>query len=173
MEPISIIFSSINFAKSIAEFTGIVESLDKKIDKLSKSEFYAGMNSLKQSVYSESERVYLLREARSFFNKAISLEKDENLVLAYVGLAACHYHLNDIENSRKALMDALNVIESVKATIKVGEVMEYLIRPKMIDFIFTGRNVPSISEALNLKKKERMDNLKNGIETYLEYNNLS
>lgn len=106
---VTLVFKGVGIAKCIGEYLGIVESINSKIDRLSQSEFEAGMRALNQASKSGSEQNDLLREARNRFNKAISLEKNERLALAYLGLSLCHYHLQDLGNAKDALRDLLAV----------------------------------------------------------------
>lgn len=93
---ILIIFKATSLVKSIAQYLGIIESISGKLDKLAKSEFEAGIRALNQASKSQTEEKSLLREARNRFNKAISWEKEERLALCYLGLALCHYYVEDI-----------------------------------------------------------------------------
>ena len=105
----SVIFGSLKLARSIAEFSGLIETIGTKIDRLAKAEFEAGFRALEQAAISSSEKDSLLREARYRFNKAISFEKEERLFLCHVGLAICHKELNDHSNFRVSLLSACKV----------------------------------------------------------------
>jgi hypothetical protein len=107
---IGIIVSGVGLAQSIAELTGLMESIETKIDKLSQSELAAALRNLDQAYSSRGEGNSLLREARSCFNKALGLESGYRRGVAYVGLALCHSHLNDQDNCKKALTELLAVI---------------------------------------------------------------
>jgi hypothetical protein len=104
---------------SVAKFSGIIkDKLSLKIDRLSGSEFEAGLRALEQAATSEREREHLLREARARFNRAISLEKDFRLAASLLGLALCHVNLGDAVNAARAIMQLIEVqpphIPSVK-----------------------------------------------------------
>ena len=121
MEP-SIIFGSLKLIRSIAEFSGLVETIDTKIDRLANAEFEAGFRALEQAAISSSEKDSLLREARYRFNKAISFEKEERLFLCHVGLAICHKELADHSNFKISLLQACeiqihSVIEGVSNSV--------------------------------------------------------
>jgi len=108
MEP-SVIFGTLKLARSIAEFSGLIETIGTKIDRLANAEFEAGFRALEQASISSSEKDSLLREARNRFNKAISLEKEERLFLCHVGLAICHKELEDHSNFKLSLLQACEV----------------------------------------------------------------
>ena len=72
---IGLVFSALGLAKSVAEFAGILDSVEAKIDRLVQSELNAGLRALEQAAHATSEQASLLREARGFFNRAVSLEK--------------------------------------------------------------------------------------------------
>ena len=102
---LSLLFGVINSAKSIGDFFNIIESVDVKINKLIKSELNAGLESLRQAQISSCEKTSLLREARFSLNKAIHLEKQDRLFTTYIALAFCHYHLQDIPNTKAKLFE--------------------------------------------------------------------
>ena len=106
----SVLLCSIDLAKALAGYMGLIESIDAKLDRLSGSELEAGLRTLKQAASStDTETEHLLRDARLFFNKSISLEKDERLFIAYAGLAICHSNLKDNANLKDAVMSACQV----------------------------------------------------------------
>lgn len=105
---VGVIISGLSLAKSVAEFFGLIESVtNQKLDSLIQAEFGAGLSLLEQATQSRNEQISLLREARNCFTKATVLEKNERLVLSYLGLAACHHHLGDRENAKRALKELL------------------------------------------------------------------
>jgi len=91
--------------KAIGNYLGILDSLEIQIKKLISSELNSAIIALKQAQNSETESISLLREARSKFNKAIYLEQEERLVASYLGLALCHYQLEDITNAANTLKE--------------------------------------------------------------------
>lgn len=125
MEPVTVLkFASLS--KSIAEFLGLIESLNQKIDNLSRAELNAGIRTLKQANSSENEKETLLRDARNYFNKAVSLEKNDRLIISLTGLAMCHSYLGDISNAKSAFLE----IEAAKIDINVIDT--FLIKQKKI-----------------------------------------
>lgn len=106
---IGLVFGSLNAAEKIASYLGIVETLNGKIDQLKDSYFTSGIRALKQAQISEYEYKSLLREARSKFNRAIDLEKEEKLIATYMGLAFCHHGLGDQKNCYFALQAIENI----------------------------------------------------------------
>ena len=105
---VGVIVSGLSLAKSIAEFFGLIESVtNQKLDSLIQAEFGAGLSLLEQATQSKNEQISLLREARNCFTKATVLEKNERLFFSYLGLAACHHHLGDEVNAKRALRELL------------------------------------------------------------------
>lgn len=72
-----IVFSAVGFAKSVAEYFGMIASLDYKTDKLIGSEMAAGLQSLKQAAISNNKGSSLLREDRNRFNEAAVLRSSD------------------------------------------------------------------------------------------------
>jgi hypothetical protein len=109
MIDIGLIFSGIRVAKAVAEFSGILDSIGAKVDRLVQSDLNAGLRALEQAAHATSEQVSLLREARNCFNKAVSLEMGYRQVVALLGLSLCHHWLDDKLNCKKALEEILEI----------------------------------------------------------------
>jgi len=154
---ISGIFFSINLATKVGCYTGLIESLDMKIDKLSGTHFEAGIRSMEQAINSESEQISLFRESRSNFNRAISLEKNERLAMTYIGLAFCHNQLGDYDNAVDSLkmIARIEVEEDGKAVLKVGL------------FLALG---PLGSVLLDLEVNIRLNKIKEAVQCFLNNN---
>ena len=119
---IGLIFTALGVAKSVAEFAGILDSIEAKVDRLVQSELNAGLRALEQAAHATSEQVSLLREARGCFNRAVSLEIGYRRVVALVGLSLCHHWLNDKPNCTRALEEVLeiNPVTTLKLAIAAG-----------------------------------------------------
>ncbi|MEM7575671.1 MAG: hypothetical protein AAF433_22400 [Bacteroidota bacterium] len=155
------IFAGLKFASSVACYIGIVESVEARVDKLTKSEFEAGLRALKQAANSNLERRSLLREARERFNKAVSLEKFDRLALAYLGLALCHYHLGDKDNFAYTL---------VKIVDMKSEIHSESLSPHMIYFGVVSLGIQAaiaIKERLNKERKEKALKIISSVEEYI------
>jgi len=104
---LSLAFTAASSVESIGELLGFIENVRSKVDALLQAEMAAAVRNLEQAQRSSSEegKKNLFQEARNCFNKAISLEKNERKISAYVGLAFCHFALNDESNGLAALRD--------------------------------------------------------------------
>jgi hypothetical protein len=156
---IRMIFLGANVAKQIAGYLGLVETLNVKLDRLVGSEFEAALRSLEQAGASISERDFLLREARSRFNKSISLEDNERLAMSYIGLAFCHAQLGDSYNAREALRAVKNIeIKGKAASLAKAGLAAVLL--------------PGIGPAIPLSdfaaKKARLEEVKKSVQSFLE-----
>ncbi len=125
MIEVKTIVTGLNLAKSVAEYTKIIDSMNQKIDRLVNSEFEAAIRLLDQAIRSENEQVSLLRDARYSFNKSISLESGERLALSYLGLAICHYYLNDKNNAEEALKAILDINRSVRESVALDTLIYF------------------------------------------------
>jgi hypothetical protein len=99
---------SIRIAKSLK----LIESIESKIDLLTQVEFNAAWKTLLQACNSSSldeQKSVLINNARESFTKATCLEKGERLFYTYLGLAICHYLLDDMNNVKTALLEAAKV----------------------------------------------------------------
>lgn len=105
-----------------------------------------------------TERSSLLREARSRFNKAASLEENERLALCYLGLTLCHKNLGDNANFLEALRSIVNIELKGKTKAIAGAVAELAI------------GLPpgtSISMMLYEYRKSQLEELKTSVQAYV------
>lgn len=108
------LFQTSNIAQSVGEYFGLIETLEVKINRLTKADLDAGIRSLNQARNSTtSEQRELIRDARRNFNKAITFESKQRLASAYLGLAFCHYYFDERQNCKDSLekiikMDSLS-----------------------------------------------------------------
>jgi hypothetical protein len=166
---ITVIFAGLSYARELAGYLGLIETLNVKIDKLAGSELDAGLRALEQAKTSEKEMVSLLREARLRLNKAVSLEKNERLIAAYIGLAFCHYNLGDRDNCYATLrcLENLQFDEPIKrAAIGVAE--DLLGGSPVISPIarwLTGTK--SMTQTYFEARQKRIDELKSSVRAYL------
>jgi hypothetical protein len=97
MEPttISLIFRAPDLIKSVAGYIGLIESIEKKLEKLLRSDFNAGVRCLQELHSTSNQQEFLLKEAWRRFHTALSHETGERKALTYVGLALCQEHLGE------------------------------------------------------------------------------
>jgi hypothetical protein len=159
---VRVIFLGANVAKQIAGYLGLIETLNAKLDRLAGSEFEAAIRAMEQANRSEFERDTLFREARSRFNKAISLEENERLALSFVGLAFCHAKLGDDQNAREALRGVSGVeMKGKGSSIAKGAAVALLI-PGL------GPMVAPVFWATFEGRKKKLEELKSAISLFLE-----
>ena len=104
---ISSLTQGFNASLKIAELTGFIESLNVKVDKLINTELNSGIKHLENSERAKTieRKKFFVDEAYKCFTKALSLEKNERLFLAYIGYIYCLGCMNAKENLRVALKD--------------------------------------------------------------------
>lgn len=159
-----LVFKGATLVQSIAEYVGIIESISGKLDRITQSEFNAGMNALNQASKSDSEQYSLLREARNRFNKAVSLEKNERLAFSYLGLALCHYHLNDYINAKEALQEILKVeIENKNTESIIAAIGDSAFSSIGILSLIIGSRGGGLLSTLLRQRIEKLENLKNSV----------
>lgn len=93
----------------IAEFIGLVEGVERKVDKLIEAELETAMDLLDQAEKSSGEKENLIRDARLRFTKAANLESGLRKATALYGLAVCHSYFKDYENRNEALNEILEI----------------------------------------------------------------
>lgn len=73
----------------------------------------------------ENQKEYL-RQARNRFIDATTIEKNENLILSYIGLALCQALTNDMDNSTKTINKIRNVYITLPDDIEeLSSMMRY------------------------------------------------
>jgi hypothetical protein len=96
----------------ISKALGLIESIESKLDCLMQVEFNAAWKTLIQACNSSAlpqQRDILINDARNGFTKATCSQKGEKLFSAYLGLAICHYLLDDMNNVKTALLEATKI----------------------------------------------------------------
>lgn len=97
----------LDFPEKIKKLLGLMVDIDTTIMNLAKSEFDAGIGLLK-SVSNTSildlRKEYSMQAIPRFY-KALTIEENERLVCAHLGLAACYYSLGDLNNGKQRLND--------------------------------------------------------------------
>lgn len=161
---ISLILSCIDLAKSVACYLKLCESIDSKITSLINCELNSGIRALNHAISANTQQLFYIKEAWFCFNRAISLEKDERLVLAYIGLAACNSYLKETQNAKKALLDALKVRNSGNKFIAD--------HPGFLPFGLPGGALALMYRVQYYSREKRLESLKNDIRKYLEQSNI-
>jgi hypothetical protein len=91
--------------KSVSEYLGFTESIDKNLSKLLQSDFNAGIRCLRELLVTTSEQEFLLKEAWRRFHTALTNEAGERKALAYIGLALCQDRLGESELATRTLQE--------------------------------------------------------------------
>lgn len=85
----------------IAEYFGLIETIDSKVQKLLHQEFKSAISALEkaQNATDKANFDFCLNMARTSFEKAVAVEENENLISAYVGLSLTEFLMGDNNNS--------------------------------------------------------------------------
>lgn len=108
---VATIFSTANVARAIAEYMGLIDSLEVRINRITSSKLNTALRELKhgQNASSPDTEKSALQSARSYFSEALSLEsREERLASAYIGLGMCFMQLNETENCKNTLIEFSN-----------------------------------------------------------------
>ena len=182
------VFEAASCAQSLAAYLDSMEAernaLGRQVQALTNSEFEAGLRALQQAGRSETEAPTLLREARSRFNKALSLESGLRLAHTHFALATCHSNLGDAENAWLALQETLEVSipplveeEHYLKGIGIGGGMgAVLLGP--LGWLGTGAAILGVTvyrahqsvtrEALHAEQSQELESLKEAVRRYLK-----
>jgi hypothetical protein len=96
LSSIALLFRIPDLTKGVATYLGVIEAVDKKLEKLLTSDFNAGVRCLREVlVTSPQQHSFLLQEAWRRFHTALTHETGERQALAYLGLALCQDRLGE------------------------------------------------------------------------------
>ncbi|MEY3066882.1 MAG: hypothetical protein RLZZ532_3674 [Cyanobacteriota bacterium] len=105
------IVGTFNTAKKLLECIGLLESIDSKLNKLIQCELNSGFDALNMAARAsckESQNKFLwdaLEHFRKSRPKAKSLEKNERLCIAHIGVVICLYYLGERQNTINKLRE--------------------------------------------------------------------
>lgn len=120
-----------SISESIQSYTRLIKS---DVQTLMHMYFKSAIENLNYALTAsgENQKEYL-RQARNRFIDATTIEKNENLILSYIGLALCQALTNDMDNSTKTINKIRNVYITLPDDI---EELSSMMRYKEEWFIF-------------------------------------
>ena len=120
-----------SISESIQSYTRLIKS---DVQTLMHMYFKSAIENLNYALTAsgENQKEYL-RQARNRFIDATTIEKNENLILSYIGLALCQALTNDMDNSTKTINKIRNVYITLPDDI---EELSSMMRYKKEWFIF-------------------------------------
>lgn len=90
----------IGVSTQIAEYFGLIDSVDSKVTKILHQAFNSAKMNLEYALHASGQnQIEYLRQARIEFNQAVSVEENENKILALAGLSMCQSLLGDKANA--------------------------------------------------------------------------
>ena len=139
-----------SISESIQSYTRLIKS---DVQALMHMYFKSAIENLNYALTAsgENQKEYL-RQARNRFIDATTIEKNENLILSYIGLALCQALTNDMDNSTKTINKIRNVyitlpddIEELSSMMRYKEewftfLVYYIIRRSTSSFGTWARN---------------------------------
>lgn len=97
-----------SLAARIPEFLGLVDSIDKKLDRLIKVDLNSAIALVEKATNSANWKDYLTKAAEKFesaTHKELGLRKS----IAYFGMAFCEFHLGEVDNARISLQNLVSL----------------------------------------------------------------
>lgn len=139
-----------SISESIQSYTRLIKS---DVQALMHMYFKSAIENLNYALtaFGENQKEYL-RQARNRFIDATTIEKNENLILSYIGLALCQALTNDMDNSTKTINKIRNVyitlpddFEELSSMMRYKEewyifLFNYIIRRSTSSFGIWARN---------------------------------
>ena len=90
----------IGVSTKIAEYFGLIDSVDSKMTKILHQAFNSATMNLEYALHASGQnQIEYIRQARIEFNQAVSVEENENKILALAGLSMCQSLLGDKANA--------------------------------------------------------------------------
>ena len=122
-----------SISESIQSYTRLIKS---DVQALMHMYFKSAIENLNYALTAsgENQKEYL-RQARNRFIDATTIEKNENLILSYIGLALCQALTNDMDNSTKTINKIRNVYITLPDDIEeLTSMMRY--KKEWLTFLF-------------------------------------
>lgn len=105
----------------------------------------------------ENQKEYL-RQARNRFIDATTIEKNENLILSYIGLALCLALSNDMDNSTKTINKIKNVYITLPDDIEeLSSMVRYYKEWRLFIAYYVARRISGIGDFKIESKEESFD----------------
>lgn len=146
LDPLTVLLEAGPAMELIAEYLGLIESLDSKVDRLLDADLKTAVALLQQARANPPKAGHLIHEARIFFTRAASIESgsaDEarrhKRAVALLGLWSCCQADGDTINADAALKDIDSIPETPSPALIVGynntpaKIATKLINPFMLD----------------------------------------
>ena len=140
-----------SISESIQSYTRLIKS---DVQALMHMYFKSAIENLNYALTAsgKNQKEYL-RQARNRFIDATTIEKNENLILSYIGLALCQALTNDNENSTKTISKIRDVHISLPDDIKeLASMMMYYNESAHFIYKYIGRR--AIFRYLDFKPNE-------------------
>ena len=122
------IYTGLRIAEMVAKYLGVVETIERKVDKLMRSDLETAKSLFQQAVMVENpeEQLDVIRTARTYFTKASTLEEGVRKGVALAGVAACYCAIDEKNLMRDHLLKVLEVVPYSKGKyqLAVSKVME-------------------------------------------------
>ena len=122
-----------SISESIQSYTRLIKS---DVQTLMHMYFKSAIENLNYALTAsgENQKEYI-KQARNRFIDATTIEKNENLILSYIGLALCQVLTNDTDNYTKTLKKISNVYISLPDDIEeLASLMRY--KKEWFSFLF-------------------------------------
>ena len=143
--------------KFVAEYLGLIESVVDNTSKLRHQPLNSAINWFNNAKNCKDKATMhtYLDDARREFMKATSLEEDENLISAYVGLSTCQYILGDKTNALENLK-MINTIELSNGAI-MREIAKYMLLPAILREIMIAKATKARKNAFIVFKSKSLE----------------
>lgn len=116
------VIGTMNVVQSIAAYFGLIDTLSSDVSKLVHQSFKSARMNLELVQTSDNSEISkdYIKEAKNKFIEAVAVEKNENLISAYAGLAMCQYLLGDNRNAQSTYGKIKDVMLSKSEKVASG-----------------------------------------------------
>ena len=126
IDPVSLVLEAPSSAKLVAEYLGLIESIESKIDRLIDADQKTGVSLFEQAKTNTSKSEELIREARVSFTRAAAIQEGSmaesarhKRAIALLGLWCCCKAQDDIPNAKLALEKIVEISDEPSSGLRL------------------------------------------------------
>ncbi len=154
-------------SQCISEYIHLIKSLGLNLDLMDSVELENGLWTLNRIANTTTPKLWL-RRAWQYFKGASKVEHDERLAVTFLGLAFCHYHLNELVDYKQVLENLVKLEMTGQETARKAKsllVGEHVVLNIMLPLLFLF--AVDVWLKRYQERKRKLEELQQSVKSYL------